>query len=80
MNICEENQIFMFDLEILVKTITPITNLLKKRSWLGKFRMRQMWSGCQYLLNVIVDKFVDCKFIIHYYTQFTVHKLVQNCI
>ena len=38
MNVCEENQVFMFDLEILVKTITPITNLLRKR-WLGKFRI-----------------------------------------
>ena len=37
MNICEENQIFMFDLEILVKTITPLTN--QKKRWLGKFRI-----------------------------------------
>ena len=29
MTICKENQVFMFDLEILVKTITRITNLLK---------------------------------------------------
>ena len=26
-------------------------------------------------LNGILDQFVDCKFIIHHYTQFTVHKL-----
>ena len=32
------------------------------------------------LLNVILDQFVDCKFIIHYYRQLTVQKLVQNCI
>ena len=32
------------------------------------------------LLNVILDQFVDCKFIIHYYRQLTVHKLVKNCI
>ena len=31
-------------------------------------------------LNVILDQFVDCKFIIHYYRQLTVHKLVKNCI
>ena len=31
MNICKKNQIFMFDLEILVKTITPVTNLPKKK-------------------------------------------------
>ena len=29
MNICKENQVFMFDVEILVTTITPITNLYK---------------------------------------------------
>ena len=28
-------------------------------------------------LNGIFYHFVDCKFIIHHYTQFTVHKLVQ---
>ena len=32
------------------------------------------------LLNVILDQFVDCKFIIHYYGQLTVHKLVKSCI
>ena len=31
MNICEEIQIFMFDLEILVKAITFIANLKKKK-------------------------------------------------
>ena len=31
-------------------------------------------------LNVILDQFLDCKFIIHYCTQFTVHKLVQNYV
>ena len=40
-------------------------------------RDKRSFAGCWYLLNVILDKFVDCKFIIHYYTQFTVHKLVQ---
>ena len=32
------------------------------------------------LLNVILDQFVDCKFIIHYYRRLTVHKLIKNCI
>ena len=32
------------------------------------------------LLNVILDQFVGCKFIIHDYRQLTVHKLVKNCI
>ena len=41
-------------------------------------RDKHSFAGCWYLLNVILDQFVDCKFIIHYYTQFTVHKLVQN--
>ena len=35
-------------------------------------------SNIQNETNVVLDQFVDCKFIIHYYTQFTVHKLVQN--
>ena len=41
-------------------------------------RDKRSFAGCRYLLNVILDQFVDCKFMIHYYTQFTVHKLVQN--
>ena len=38
------------------------------------------FSGKFQLLNVILDQFVDCKFIIHYYRRLTVHKLVKNCI
>ena len=41
-------------------------------------RDKRSFAGCRYLLNVILDQFVDCKFIKHYYTQFTVHRLVQN--
>ena len=43
-----------------------------------KKRDKRSFAGCRYLLNAILDQFVDCKFIIHYYTQFTVHKMVQN--
>ena len=48
------------------------TNVVLQMSvpFIGKFQ----------LLNVILDQFVVCKFIIHYYTKFTVHKLIQNCI
>ena len=38
------------------------------------------FSGKFQLLNVILDQFVDCKFIIHDYRRLTVHKLVKNCI
>ena len=38
------------------------------------------FSGKFQLLNEILDQFVDCKFIIHYYRRLTVHKLVKNCI
>ena len=33
-------------------------------------RDKHSFAGCRYLLNIILDQFVDCKFIIHYYTQF----------
>ena len=38
------------------------------------------FSGKFQLLNVMLDQFVDCKFIIHDYRRLTVHKLFQNCI
>ena len=35
MNICKSNQIFMFDLEIHVKTITPLPIYKEKKGGLG---------------------------------------------
>ena len=59
MNICKEIQVFMFDLEILVKTITPIT-IYKKKGGLGNLEVYNQKIN-SYGLYYAVWKFSVCR-------------------